>query len=62
MCVCVVRGNVQSLLLRLDLNLFCTILANFSVARVYVCTPHIHTTFKYIGYVYSNVGDVQNVN
>lgn len=44
MCVCVVRGNVQSLLLGLDLNLLCMILANFSVAQVYVYTPHIHST------------------
>lgn len=59
MCVCVVRGNVHSLLLRLDLVLFCMILANLSVAGVCVYTPHKHTTYKYINYVYSDIEDVK---
>lgn len=61
MWFCVVCGNLQSVLLRLNLILFFVILADFSVAWAHAHAPLKHMIYKYKNHVDSNVENFQNV-
>lgn len=60
MSFCVLCGNMQSLLLRLNLILFCMILADFLLLG-HMCIDHKHMIYKYKNHVDSNVENFQNV-